>query len=94
MGAGLEQSAHGKFWQSHGFSLLYRLARRAGYPFWGTPDGDVGTPGETHPRVRDGGLIRFKSRGIKKGGLAGPQSNIGWLFRVLWPLRHVVRRPV
>src|SRR6185312_5084777 len=32
MGAGLEQSTHGKFWQSHGFRLLYRLARRAGYP--------------------------------------------------------------
>ena len=31
MGAAFEQLAHGKFWQSHEFSLLYRLARRGDY---------------------------------------------------------------
>jgi hypothetical protein len=35
MGTRLEQLAHGKFWQSHEFSLLYRLARRAGYSLQG-----------------------------------------------------------
>ena len=40
MRARFQQLAHGKFWQSHGISLLYRLARREGYPLRGTPDGD------------------------------------------------------
>jgi hypothetical protein len=52
-----EQLAHGKIWQSHEARLLYRLARRAGYPC-GTPDGDKGTPFETHPRVRSAAAYR------------------------------------
>ena len=32
MRACFEQLAHGKIWQSHDVSLLYRLARCAGYP--------------------------------------------------------------
>ena len=32
----VEQLAHGKFWQSHKFSLLYRLARRGDYLLGGT----------------------------------------------------------
>ncbi len=31
MGAGFQQPTHGKVWQSHGFRLLFRLAKRAGY---------------------------------------------------------------
>ena len=44
-----------KFWQSHGKSLLFRLARREGLPLEEAPDGDGSNTSRTHPRVRDGG---------------------------------------
>src|SRR5262249_31922352 len=58
MRARFQQLAHGEIWQSHEVSLLYRLARRAGQLPGEPPDGDEGTPFETHPRVRDGRAYR------------------------------------
>jgi hypothetical protein len=57
MGTALEQLTHGKIRQSHVQSPL-PVGQMRGLTPEEPPDGDDGTPTETHPRMRDGGAYR------------------------------------
>jgi hypothetical protein len=63
--ARFEQLTHGKVWQSHCSVSFTGWPDARVIPLWRTPDGDTGTPCESHPRMRDGGLI---------GGDPGPRN--------------------